>query len=57
VVWPRSERLLELLLKTVWLWSGGSSPVDFHVLYRNYPVEDSMNYSFEVIITPVVMFV
>ena len=40
----------------VWLWSAGSSAVDFHILHRNYPVEDSMKYIFEVIITPAVMF-
>jgi len=44
------------LFKEVWLRSAGSSPVDFHFLHRDYPVEDSMKYIFEVIITPVVMF-
>jgi len=38
------------------MWSAGSGPVDFHVLHRDYPVEDSMKYIFEVIITPGVMF-
>jgi len=36
----------------VWLWSAGSSPADFLILHGNYPVEDSMKYIFEVIITP-----
>src|SRR6218665_196833 len=40
----------------VWLWSAGRSRVYFHFLHRDYPVEDSMKYIFEVIITPVVMF-
>ena len=56
------SRSPELLLEwgminfEVWLWSAGSSPVDFHVLHRDYPAENSMKYIFEVIITPVVMF-